>query len=322
MPPRHKDGTNEKLLEWYTFKACLDVWNLMTIFYSDWSLSYTQNCFFSSNTKMCRLLLSEIHETEALSPKSSSAATLTLMNQKDPSSSSIVSVLCLVISVLALIIVFLGVLYLIFKFLRKSSTLFPIPHFNYNPDLFSFSSPQLQHLFFLHDSGLDQTAIDALPVFLYGNVTISLEQPFDCAVCLNEFSDTDKLRLLPVCSHAFHLHCIDTWLLSNSTCPLCRRSLSTSNVCYNHSETLVAPLSGHQQVDDGKASLAKRVFSVRLGRFKSTNESQSQRHDVKDEIGVRMPRRCYSMGTQQYLVCDQDFVVALSSSPREGNIGR
>ncbi|ANM64213.1 hypoxia-responsive family protein / zinc finger (C3HC4-type RING finger) family protein [Arabidopsis thaliana] len=271
---------------------------------------------------MCRLLLSEIHETEALSPKSSSAATLTLMNQKDPSSSSIVSVLCLVISGLALIIVFLGVLYLIFKFLRKSSTLFPIPHFNYNPDLFSFSSPQLQHLFFLHDSGLDQTAIDALPVFLYGNVTISLEQPFDCAVCLNEFSDTDKLRLLPVCSHAFHLHCIDTWLLSNSTCPLCRRSLSTSNVCYNHSETLVAPLSGHQQVDDGKASLAKRVFSVRLGRFKSTNESQSQRHDVKDEIGVRMPRRCYSMGTQQYLVCDQDFVVALSSSPREGNIGR
>lgn len=237
---------------------------------------------------MCRLLLSEIHETEALSPKSSSAATLTLMNQKDPSSSSIVSVLCLVISGLALIIVFLGVLYLIF----------------------------------LHDSGLDQTAIDALPVFLYGNVTISLEQPFDCAVCLNEFSDTDKLRLLPVCSHAFHLHCIDTWLLSNSTCPLCRRSLSTSNVCYNHSETLVAPLSGHQQVDDGKASLAKRVFSVRLGRFKSTNESQSQRHDVKDEIGVRMPRRCYSMGTQQYLVCDQDFVVALSSSPREGNIGR
>ncbi|CAL9247225.1 unnamed protein product [Arabidopsis halleri] len=267
------------------------------------------------------LLLSEIHETEALSPKSSFAATITVLNQKDPSSSSIVSVLCLVISVLALIIVFLGVLYLIFKFLRKSSTLFPIPHFNPNPDLSSSSSPQLQQLFFLHDSGLDQTSIDALPVFLYGNVTMSLKESFDCAVCLNEFSDADKLRLLPVCSHAFHLHCIDTWLLSNSTCPLCRRSLSTSNVCYNHAETLVVPLSGHQQVDEGKASLAKRVFSVRLGRFKSTNESQSQRHDVKDEIGVGMPIRCYSMGTQQYLECDQDFVVALSSSLHEGNTG-
>lgn len=271
---------------------------------------------------MCRILLSEIHET-ALSRKSSSAATITLMNQKDPSSSSIVSVLCLVISVLALIIVFLCVLHLIFKFLRKSSTLFPFPHYNPNPDLSFNSSPQLQHLFFLHDSGLDQTAIDALPVFLYGDITMSLKESFDCAVCLNEFSDTDKLRILPVCNHAFHLHCIDIWLLSNSNCPLCRRSLSTSNVCFNHAETLVVPFSGHQQVDEGKVSLTKRVLSVRLGRFKSTNgsQSQSQRHEVKGEIGVGVPRRCYSMGTHQYLECDQDFVVALSSSPREGNTG-
>lgn len=28
-----------------------------------------------------------------------------------------------------------------------------------------------------HDSGLDQTAIDTLPVFLYGDVTISLQEP-------------------------------------------------------------------------------------------------------------------------------------------------
>ncbi|MCL7023502.1 hypothetical protein MKW94_013670 [Papaver nudicaule] len=49
--------------------------------------------------------------------------------------------------------------------------------------------------------------------------------PFDCAVCLCEFEDDDKLRLLPKCSHAFHLECIDTWLLSHSTCPLCRDSL-------------------------------------------------------------------------------------------------
>ncbi|XP_042422059.1 RING-H2 finger protein ATL46-like [Zingiber officinale] len=29
----------------------------------------------------------------------------------------------------------------------------------------------------------------------------------------------DELRLLPVYRHAFHLACIDMWLLSNSTCP-------------------------------------------------------------------------------------------------------
>ncbi|VAI50556.1 unnamed protein product [Triticum turgidum subsp. durum] len=90
---------------------------------------------------------------------------------------------------------------------------------------------QLQQLFHLHDAGVDQAFIDALPVFLYRNVVVGGDgggggkDPFDCAVCLCEFAPDDQLRLLPKCSHAFHLECIDTWLLSHSTCPLCRRSL-------------------------------------------------------------------------------------------------
>ncbi|XP_038985045.1 RING-H2 finger protein ATL13-like [Phoenix dactylifera] len=93
---------------------------------------------------------------------------------------------------------------------------------------------QLQQLFHLHDSGVDQSFIDSLPVFPYKAI-IGLRDPFDCAVCLCEFKADDKLRLLPKCSHAFHLDCIDTWLLCHSTCPLCRRNLlpgfSPSNGC-------------------------------------------------------------------------------------------
>nr|XP_051190874.1 RING-H2 finger protein ATL47-like [Lolium perenne] len=84
---------------------------------------------------------------------------------------------------------------------------------------------QLQQLFHLHDAGVDQAFIDALPVFLYHSVLGGGKDPFDCAVCLCEFEADDQLRLLPKCSHAFHLECINTWLLSHSTCPLCRRSL-------------------------------------------------------------------------------------------------
>ncbi|PHT36653.1 RING-H2 finger protein ATL46 [Capsicum baccatum] len=70
---------------------------------------------------------------------------------------------------------------------------------------------QLQKPFRQHDSGLDQAVIDTQPVFCYKDIR-GLKEPFDCAVCLCEFSEHEKLRLLPFCSHAFHIDCIDTWI--------------------------------------------------------------------------------------------------------------
>ncbi|KAI4377260.1 hypothetical protein MLD38_014920 [Melastoma candidum] len=84
---------------------------------------------------------------------------------------------------------------------------------------------RLQQLFRLHDAGVDQSFIDRLPVFPYEAILGQKAEDFDCAVCLCEFEPENKLRLLPKCSHAFHVECIDTWLLSHSTCPLCRGDL-------------------------------------------------------------------------------------------------
>ncbi|MGJ2918479.1 RING finger domain-containing protein, partial [Salmonella enterica subsp. enterica serovar Paratyphi A] len=38
-------------------------------------------------------------------------------------------------------------------------------------------------------------------------------------MCLSEFEEKDKLRVLPKCNHGFHLECIDMWFHSHSTCP-------------------------------------------------------------------------------------------------------
>ncbi|XP_022997189.1 RING-H2 finger protein ATL34-like [Cucurbita maxima] len=75
--------------------------------------------------------------------------------------------------------------------------------------------------------GLDAAVIASFPTFVYSNVKgLKIGKgALECAVCLSEFEDDNTLRLLPKCSHVFHSDCIDAWLVSHSTCPVCRASL-------------------------------------------------------------------------------------------------
>ncbi|XP_073152002.1 RING-H2 finger protein ATL73-like [Henckelia pumila] len=49
-----------------------------------------------------------------------------------------------------------------------------------------------------------------------------------CVVCLGEFMEGQGVRVLPECSHAFHSSCIDRWVDSNPSCPICRADLIPS----------------------------------------------------------------------------------------------
>ncbi|KAK8557977.1 hypothetical protein V6N13_050327 [Hibiscus sabdariffa] len=71
--------------------------------------------------------------------------------------------------------------------------------------------------------GLKKSALQKIPVAVYSpGVNV---KGTDCPICLGEFMDGEKVRVLPKCNHGFHVRCIDTWLMSRSSCPTCRRSL-------------------------------------------------------------------------------------------------
>ncbi|PON93353.1 43kDa postsynaptic protein [Trema orientale] len=240
-----------------------------------------------------------------------------------PSSLSRISpVLLLVIILLTVIFFISGLVHLLLRFLMKRPSSSPI----YQSTGYQESSGshalqrQLRQLFRLHDSGLDQAIIDALPVFCYKEIMGSKE-PFDCAVCLCEFSDQDELRLLPPCGHAFHIHCIDTWLLSNSTCPLCRRTLLRSDLFMENSilnfddsveMSSVIRSDGENRHSSNQENIGgKRVFSVRLGKYRSVNsgvEGGSRVGETSSSCNLDA-RRCYSMGTFQYVVGDSNLRV-------------
>jgi E3 ubiquitin-protein ligase EL5 len=67
-------------------------------------------------------------------------------------------------------------------------------------------------------SGMAEQAIAALP----RKEVAAGEPPADCAVCIAELVAGERSRVLPRCGHGFHVECVDVWLRSHSTCPLCR----------------------------------------------------------------------------------------------------
>lgn len=82
-------------------------------------------------------------------------------------------------------------------------------------------------------AGLDPLTIRSLPMILFrsleapksGDLEEQQEQDVECCICLGVFEDGDKVKVLPLCKHCFHAECVDKWLCSHSSCPLCRASL-------------------------------------------------------------------------------------------------
>ncbi|OAY70443.1 RING-H2 finger protein ATL72 [Ananas comosus] len=82
-------------------------------------------------------------------------------------------------------------------------------------------------------AGLKPRALRRIPVEVYGRggcgagsgAGAGAAEGAECAICLGEFAEGEKVRVLPTCRHGFHVRCIDTWLAAHSSCPTCRSSL-------------------------------------------------------------------------------------------------
>jgi E3 ubiquitin-protein ligase ATL41 len=79
--------------------------------------------------------------------------------------------------------------------------------------------------------GLAPDDVDVLPKFTFHAAPpgrwvgkAKAASPDSCAVCLDELREGALVRMLPSCKHYFHASCVDVWLLSRATCPVCRAS--------------------------------------------------------------------------------------------------
>ncbi|KAK6923380.1 Zinc finger, RING-type [Dillenia turbinata] len=139
--------------------------------------------------------------------------------------------------------------------------------------------PVIDHpIWYINTVGLQQALIDSITVLKY-NKGEGLIEGTECSVCLSEFEDDESLRLLPKCSHAFHIPCIDTWLRSHKNCPLCRAPI------FNDSVVAVGTL-GEPSGSNSSSGVDTRMGTTAngSGSEQSGDEATSEMREGDDNI--------------------------------------
>ncbi|KAL5569112.1 hypothetical protein UlMin_025687 [Ulmus minor] len=90
----------------------------------------------------------------------------------------------------------------------------------------------LSRRFWPTPSSVEASVAELLPSHKYQKDMNLVGEDAVCAVCLSEFEEGEELRTLPGCSHSFHVPCIDMWLYSHSSCPICRADATPSPMIY------------------------------------------------------------------------------------------
>lgn len=140
--------------------------------------------------------------------------------------------------------------------------------------------------------GLKKELREMLPIIVYKE-SFSIRDS-QCSVCLVEYQAEDRLQHISACGHTFHMDCIDHWLSTHTTCPLCRLSLVPASksstelpqinvesgqeysVAVNGNDTLI-----QQRPQASEAAQAKE--DIRNARNKSEEDARDVRNPKNED---------------------------------------
>ncbi|XP_022865408.1 E3 ubiquitin-protein ligase ATL42-like [Olea europaea var. sylvestris] len=199
-------------------------------------------------------------------------------------------------------------------------------------------------------SGIGRSVIESLPFFRFSSLKGSKEG-LECAVCLSRFEETEVLRLLPKCKHAFHMNCIDKWLENHSSCPICRHKFDVgdlSSLTYTNSfrcprnscnlaEEPNIELFVQREQDRNRSSRFKNTFQnivrgeedeVLIQKGSKDNGDQKTLHKFKHKIIVSdfiCKSRWSDVNTSDLMFLNSEMLNFMSSKrlePIKSNSGR
>ncbi|KAK9065458.1 hypothetical protein SSX86_014857 [Deinandra increscens subsp. villosa] len=205
-----------------------------------------------------------------------------------PPASSIIIVMIVIFSV----IIVSAVIYLLIRFFSHRHNLFRTPISRSNGVVFDNRNGN-EHVS-EHVMNVTNNGLDSLPLFTFSSLTGKISGG-DCAVCLSKFEEADQLRLLPLCCHAFHAECVDAWLKSNQTCPLCRSTVNPTE----------ADIFSKIAASGGSGGNRSNSFRIEIGTV-------SRRRDPSDS---QRSSNSYSVGSFEY-VLDENYEIPVELTLR------
>jgi hypothetical protein len=72
--------------------------------------------------------------------------------------------------------------------------------------------------------GLNDEQINRMPVYTVPDDPAK-KQDQKCSICLENFETGDRIRTIE-CLHSYHADCIDRWLSTKATCPVCNYQIT------------------------------------------------------------------------------------------------
>ncbi|KAG6477720.1 E3 ubiquitin-protein ligase ATL4-like [Zingiber officinale] len=232
------------------------------------------------------------------------------ISSSSSSSHSLSVSLFIIAAIIAAVAVTSLCIHLLLRFIasrrRSSSSVSALPHALPFVDLASSSSASSAAEYRANAAAL----IDTLPVFTFSSALASLpKSSLDCAVCLCPFRPDDELRLLPACRHAFHSSCVDPWLHTTPSCPLCRASISLP------APPLILPTSPPLTGDQSASRSGS--FRIEIGNVSRRRTLSADDPPIPPPPEPPPPhQRTYSIGSSFEYMVDEEVEAVVSQITR------
>ncbi|KAG0242016.1 hypothetical protein BGW41_004999 [Actinomortierella wolfii] len=134
-----------------------------------------------------------------------------------------------------------------------------------------------------------------------------------CAICLGDYQPKEPIRFLP-CQHHFHLECVDQWLLTDKSCPLCKHDIDQPMLTERLRRQSSQQQLGGMEVNHPSPYSLPADVSFEMGAYHSSSStSSSHNHHQHQHQPASGPQDANppDIASVQNVGCSQAFHVVI-----------